>query len=246
MALKKFISKALAAVFAVSVLAVPGFAAAAEPAADTAVQGENEAPIVFSYKHTSSRYGYSIFCPTQPKVVPASLYNEHDKGEVLIFEGSYNDIKKGWIVCINGYDNTEIPDNLGTMKDEEAKKFLKDFAATYGMEYAQVVEIANHNEDGTLAEGFRYGICGPTASQVEVDTNGDGVMDSVAVADNQMMKLFVPGQYGGRFVLGLIEEKNLKQRDVTEFLNAGIYTLQQWPTSAYDKAKDEAKKNPKK
>lgn len=254
--LKKYIVKSLMAALTVSVLSVPSFAvvAAAEeaqPAATAEAAATTEAPagqtpIVFTYKHTSARYGYSILCPTQPKVLPASMYNDNDKGDVLIFEGSYDNLKKAWIVCVNGYNETEIPANLGIMTEEEAKKFLPEFAAKYGLQYAQIVEIANRNEDGTPAEGSHYGICGPTATAVEVDSDGDGVMDSVAVAENQMMKLFVPGQYGGHFVLGLVQEKELKQHDVTEFLNAGIFTLQQWPTSGYDKAKDEAKNNPKK
>lgn len=213
-----------------------GPAYAEEAAQDGLVAAQKE-EIVFSYKHTSARYGYSIFCPVQPKVIPASAYNPDDKGEVLLFSGTYDNIKKGWIICINGYDDKVIPENIGTMAEDEAKAFLKDFAANYGLAYAQIVEIAK--SDG---EGSRYGVCGPTAAEVEVDSDGDGVMDSVAVAENQMMKLFVPGQYGGRFVLGLIEEKGLVQRDVDEFMNAGLYTLQQWPTSAYDKAKNEVDK----
>ena len=132
------------------------------------------------------------------------------------------------------------------MQENEAKAFLKDFAANYGLEYAQIVEIANRNDDGSQAEGYRYGIAGPTAKEVEVDSDGDGVMDSVAVAENQMMKLFIPGQYGGHFMLGLIQAGGLQKRDVEEFMNAGIYTLQQWPTSGYTKAKAEADNGDKK
>ena len=71
-------------------------------------------------------------------------------------------------------------------------------------------------------------------------------MDSVAVAENQMMKLFIPGQYGGHSLLGLIQAGGLQKRDVEEFMNAGIYTLQQWPTSGYSKAKSEAENSDKK
>lgn len=239
MNLKKYLFKGILSVCAASALfgGLPALVAAEEAAQDGLVPQQQEEQIVFSYKHTSARYGYSILCPVQPKVIPASAYNPEDKGEVLLFSGSYDNIKKGWIICINGYDDKVIPENIGTMKEEEAKAFLKDFAANYGLAYAQIVEIADPN-----GEGSRYGVCGPTAAEVEVDSDGDGVMDSVAVAENQMMKLFVPGQYGGHFVLGLIEEKGLVQRDVDEFMNAGLYTLQQWPTSAYDKAKSEADK----
>ena len=47
-------------------------------------------------------------------------------------------------------------------------------------------------------------------------------------------------------MLGLIEEKGLTKKNVEEFMNAGLYTLQQWPTSGYDKAKADAGKKDKK
>ena len=247
MKLRNFVAKALTLAVAISALVLPTSALAEEAAADQPPSAASQKDqIVFTYKHTSQRYGYSIFCPMQPKVIPASAYNENDKGDVLLYSGSYDNLKKAWIVCINGYDEKEIPDNLSTMQEDEAKAFLKEFAANYGLEYAQIIEIANRNDDGTQAEGYRYGIAGPTAKEVEVDTDGDGVMDSVAVADNQMMKLFIPGQYGGHFVLGLIQAGGLQKHDVEEFMNAGIYTLQQWPTSAYGNAKAEAGSKDKK
>lgn len=241
MKLKKIIAKALTLAVTISALVLPVGAFAEEvPAEQTPSVASQKDMIEFTYKHTSKRYGYSIWCPVQPKVLPASAYNEHDKGDVLLYSGTYDNIKKAWVVCINGYDEKEIPNNLGSMQEDEVKTFLKNFAATYGLEYAQIVEVANRNDDGSQAEGYRYGIAGPTAKEVEVDTDGDGVMDSIAVAENQMMKLFVPGQYGGHFVLGLIQAGGLQKRDVEEFMNAGIYTLQQWPTSGYTKAKAEA------
>ena len=251
MTIKKYLARMLAVAMMAGALAMPGVAMAEEAAADATAESSvqppaQQEPVSFSYKHTSQRYGYSIFCPTKPKVVPASAYYETDKGDVLIYSGSYDNVKKGWIICINGYDEKEIPNNLGTMDEATAKEFLKNFAQTYGLQYAQIVEIPNKNDDGTDAEGCRYAVAGPTADAVEVDSDGDGVMDSYAVAETKMMKVFVPGQYGGHFVLGLLENGELNQKDVQEFMTAAVYTLQQWPTSAYGNAKSEAEKNPKK
>ena len=247
MKLNKLIAKVLTLAVTISVLVLPVAAFAEEAAGEQPPSATSQKDqIVFTHKHTSQRYGYSILCPVQPKVIPASAYNEQDKGDVLLYSGSYDNIKKAWVICINGYDDKVVPENLGTMQENEAKAFLKDFAANYGLEYAQIVEIANRNEDGSQAEGYRYGIAGPTAKEVEVDSDGDGVMDSVAVAENQMMKLFIPGQYGGHFMLGLIQAGGLQKRDVEEFMNAGIYTLQQWPTSGYAKAKSESGEKDKK
>lgn len=247
MKLNKLIAKVLTLAVTISALVLPVGALAEEAPAEQIPSAASQKDVIeFSYKHTSQRYGYSILCPVKPKVMPASAYNEQDKGDVLLYSGSYDNIKKAWVICINGYDNKVIPENLGTMQENEAKAFLKDFAANYGLEYAQIVEIANRNEDGSQAEGYRYGIAGPTAKEVEVDSDGDGVMDSVAVAENQMMKLFIPGQYGGHFMLGLIQAGGLQKRDVEEFMNAGIYTLQQWPTSGYAKAKSDSGEKDKK
>lgn len=255
MNIKKYLARVLAVAVMAAALGLPGVAMAEEASSDTAAEAQTDGsvqppvkqePVTFTYKHTSQRYGYSIFCPTKPKVVPASAYNESDKGDVLIYSGSYDNIQKGWIVCINGYQAKEIPDNIGSMDEAAAKEFLKNFAQTYGLQYAQIVEIPNKNDDGTNAEGCRYAVAGPTADAVEVDSDGDGVMDSYAVAETKMMKVFLPGQYGGHFVLGLLENGELDSRDVQEFMTAAVYTLQQWPTSAYDAAKSEAEKNPKK
>ena len=247
MKLNKLIAKVLTLAVTISALVLPVGALAEEAPAEQIPSAASQRDVIeFSYKHTSQRYGYSILCPVKPKVMPASAYNEQDKGDVLLYSGSYDNIKKAWVICINGYDNKVVPENLGTMQENEAQALLKDFAANYGLEYAQIVEIANRNEDGSQAEGYRYGIAGPTAKEVEVDSDGDGVMDSVAVAENQMMKLFIPGQYGGHFMLGLIQAGGLQKRDVEEFMNAGIYTLQQWPTSGYAKAKSESGEKDKK
>lgn len=245
MNIKKLILTGLMSICAAATIVstAPAPALAAESATEATQQASGP---VFTYKHTSARYGYSIFCPMQPSVVPASAYNDVDKGDVLIFSGTYDNIKKGWVICRNAYDSSIIPDNLGEMSEEEARNFLAEFSAKYGLAYAQIVEIDTPTEsDGTAGQQARYGIVGPTSMQVEIDTDGDGVMDDVATADNQMMKIFVRGQYGGHFVLGLIESEGLKDADVTEFLNAGIYTFQEWPTATIDKAKTEAKNKKK-
>lgn len=236
MKFRKYITKGILAACLATALVAPGFANAQEAAqpsmAETLTQAtENPA---LTYLYTSARYGYSIGCPYKPLgVLPASMFNPGDKGDVLIFEGTVQNMKKAWIVCLNGYDDKVIPPDIGTYDAAKAKAFTKDFAENYGMAYAQIVEMPDGNG------GNKYGVYGATATEVEIDTDGDGVMDSVAKADTQMMKMFMPGQYGGRFVLGMLQKPGLTAAGKNEF-EAAVTTFQQWPTSGYERAKAEA------
>lgn len=239
MNLKKYITKGIVAACLATALVVPGYAnvAAAEEASMAQTLTEAAETPVLTYLYTSARYGYSIGCPYKPLgVLPVSMFNPGDKGDVLIFEGTVENMKKAWVICINGYDDKVIPPDIGTYSDAKAKEFTGEFAQNYGMSYAQIVNIPT--EDG----GHKYGVYGATAKNVEIDTDGDGVMDAVAEADTQMMKMFMPGQYGGHFVLGLMQKPGFTTAGKNEF-EAAITTFQQWPTSGYEKAKAEAAAN---
>ena len=247
MNMKKYIMQGFMAMVLGSTLLASNVAMAAEDVsaptnqtvATTEQNGEG-VPVKMTYKYTSPRYGYSILCPTKPTgIIPASMLNDGDKGDVLIFDSEGMDIKKGWIICINAYDDTVVPTNLGEMNDQETEEFTKSFADKYAFDFVRVITVKN--EDGTT----KYGVYAVTAKAIQVDSDGDGELDSVAEADNQMVKIFMPGEYGGHFVLGLMDNPQLSQQGMAEF-NAAATTLQEWPTSAYNKAKEEAAKNPKK
>ena len=80
MKLNKLIAKALTLAVTISVLVLPVAAFAEEAAGEQppSVASQKD-QIEFTHKHTSQRYGYSIFCPVKPKVIPASAYNEQDR-----------------------------------------------------------------------------------------------------------------------------------------------------------------------
>ena len=263
MTLKRYIKNALAAALTVTALAMPVYgcaeeAPAAAPAAatETAAQpaGENtqkveieeasgkvievnrvpEADKILPEKYTSVRYGFTINCPKKPDVIPVSMMSEGDKGDVLIFNSKGLDIQAGWMVCINGFEDNIIPDNLLEMNDQERDNFAKKFAKDFVMDVVRIMKF-----NGKPA------VLGITAKNIEVDTDGDGKLDTVAEAENQMVKVFMRGEYGGNFVIGLIDNPTLSQEGINIF-NLALTTFQQWPTSAYQKAKDEAAKNPKK
>ena len=88
MKLNKFIAKVLTLAVTISALVLPVGAFAEEAPAEQIPSAASQKDVIeFSYKHTSQRYGYSILCPVKPKVIPASAYNEQDKGDVLLYSG---------------------------------------------------------------------------------------------------------------------------------------------------------------
>ena len=194
----------------------------ADKAVTTEANGDNVVQVNLPYKYTSTRYGYSIMCPTQPNVVPASFFDETDKGDVLIFEGDINNIKKAWLVLINAYDDADIPANAGTVSDAERKTLLENFSNKYMIVNSRVVEVAENT----------YGIYGYTPKEVKVDTNGDGVFDDTATAENQMIMTYMPGEFGGHFMISLIDNPELSMVGAATY-NAALTTFKQWPTSEY-------------
>ncbi|ORU01340.1 hypothetical protein D081_0159 [Anaerovibrio sp. JC8] len=198
---------------------------AAAPAAATAnadANGDVTIDVSLPYKYTSTRYGYSIMCPTQPNVVPASLFDETAKGDILIFEGNVDDVKKAWIVLINAYDEGEIPANAGSVSDDERKTILDNFANKHVLTNTRVVEVAENV----------YGIYGVTPKELQVDTNGDGTFDDTITAESQMVQTYLPGEFGGHFMISLIDSPEISVPGVATY-NAGLTTFKQWPTSEY-------------
>lgn len=209
-------------------------APATQPNNAGGVNEDTEFTVVLTYKYTSERYGYSIMCPKKPEVIPASFFDESAKGDVLVFGGKDLDIEKAWIVLINAYDEADVPDNLGTLPEAEKAEAVAKFRDKFSFADASVVDLGNN----------KYGMYAITAKEYDVDTNGDGQFDDVAVASNQMIKTFLKGEYGGRFEITLMDNPALSQEGIA-YYNAGLATFQQWPTSKYQDFL-EASKLPKK
>ena len=207
--------------FMSSVSAEQGSAA---PATGAVAADENGAAIVevsLPIKYTSQRYGYTIMCPSTPNVVPASFFDEEAKGDVLIFEGDIDNIKKGWVILINAYEDGDIPANAGTATDEERKAILDKFADKYILVNTRVVEVAENT----------FGIYGYTPKELKVDTTGTGTMETVTT-ESQMIKTYMPGEFGGHFMISLVDNPDLSLAGIATY-NAALTTFKQWPTSEY-------------
>lgn len=205
--------------------AAPSPAPAASPAAaakrETQQLSPEEALQLYQdhgVKYTSQRYGYSIICPKKPNVIPASLLVEGAKGDVLIFENDGYDIKNAWVVLAEAFDDAELPPDMGQRSEAEQKAYIDHLMNTAGYEFVRLTQVA----DST-------GVYAVTAKEIDVDTNGDGQPDDTMVADNQGIKTFFRGQFGGRFSVQLIDNPELSPAGVSLY-QLGLLTFQEWPS----------------
>ena len=173
-------------------------------------------------KYTSQRYGYSIICPKKPNVIPASLLVEGAKGDVLIFENDGYDIKNAWVVLADTFDDAELPADMGQKSEDEQKAYIDHLMNTAGYEFVRLTQVAG----GT-------GVYAVTAKEIDVDTDGDGKPDDTMVAENQGIKTFFRGQYGGHFSVQLIDNPELSPAGVGLY-QLGLLTFQEWPTAVED------------
>lgn len=190
-------------------IAVNGATEAAQPPSATAA-GETSQKLDGStyYLHISSKYGYMVICPKRPNVVieASEFYGEPRQGEVLIFENDGNNVKKAWGILKNDAEGSDLPD-LNTLTQEQANKLLENMKLSAGYEGVALINISENNR----------GVFAVTGKNIEIDTDGDGVADAVAVADTQNAKLFFRGNHGGRFLVDLIDNPIPREESVIEF-----------------------------
>lgn len=173
-------------------------------------------------KYTSQRYGYSIVCPKKPNVIPASLLVEGSKGDVLIFDNDGYDIKNAWVVLAEAFDDAELPPDMGQRSESEQMAYIDHLMNTAGYEFVRLTEVAGST-----------GVYAVTAKEIDVDTDGDGQPDEMMVAENQGIKTFFRGQFGGRFSVQLIDNPELSQAGVSLY-QLGLLTFQEWPSAVQD------------
>lgn len=173
-------------------------------------------------KYTSQRYGYSIICPKKPNVIPASLLVEGSKGDVLIFDNDGYDIKNAWVVLAEAFDDVELPPDMGQRSESEQMAYIDHLMNTAGYEFVRLTEVAGST-----------GVYAVTAKEIDVDTDGDGQPDEMMVAENQGIKTFFRGQFGGRFSVQLIDNPELSQAGVSLY-QLGLLTFQEWPSAVQD------------
>lgn len=169
---------------------------------------------VLPYLYESKAYGYRIMCPKAPVgVIPASVLYEGRKGEVLIFENEEYNIKYAWVVLVDAFSADALPD-LNSIDREQAETLLKGIMGSNGYEGIMLVNLTERNK----------AIFAMTAKEIEIDEDGDGVVDAAAHADTQMAVLFFRGANGERYGLELIDNPELRAASVSAFVE-GARTL---------------------
>ena len=191
------------------------------------------------YNYTSRDYNFSIKCPKKPNVVPASILLEDNtkKGEVLIFENQEYEIKRGWVVLIDAFNPDTVPDfNLAS--DALIEQYMKDLQKQ-GYENMSLVEITKGNK----------GLFAITAKEIEIDEDGDGTPDGVAVAENQAAVAFFRMPDGRCLSVQMIGTNGINDTDINNF-RAALSTISDGTaasqeTTANDKKSKKDKKEKK-
>lgn len=211
--------KIAAAIGAVTLLSGMPYVIAAEQ--EVSVQesaAAGVAPSILSYSYESPAYGYRVMCPRRPLgVIPASTLFENREGEILIFENEEYHIKYAWVVLVNAFPEEALP-NLNAIDPEEAARLLWNIMGSNGYEGIMLVPLTDNNK----------AIFAMTAKEIEIDEDGDGVIDATATTDNQMAVLFFRGDNGARYGFELIDNPELRAASVSDFL-AGARTLHALP-----------------
>lgn len=193
-------------------------AAYAAPSLEKGVALQEDAKTVSSvklpYTYESTAYRYRIMCPKQPVgVIPASALFENREGEILIFENEEYHIKYAWVILVNAFSENSVPD-LNKINPEEAVKLLGGIMGSNGYEGIMLLNLSDSNK----------AIFATTAKEVEIDEDGDGVVDATATADSQMALLFFRAENGQSYGLELIDNPELRSDSLSSFLE-GARTL---------------------
>lgn len=195
--IKSWLKKICLAVLLLPLLS--GYAGAAESKIDTSNM----------FAHFNSALGYMILCPKEPVYVltAAEFYQDPTiKGDVIIFENQEYTVKKAWVIIKNGPEGKDLPD-FNTLTPESAETLLTNMRNSAGYEGVALVNVKGDNR----------GVFAITAKEVEIDTTGDGVPDTIATADNQVVKVFFRGANGDRYLAELIDNPTPREESVSEF-----------------------------
>ena len=166
----------------------------------------NASQVKNSYVYTSKEFGYTLKCPKNPNVIPASALYEGKEGEILVFDNEGYNIKNAWVIIKNAFDDKNVPD-LNSLKEEEAKQYLANLMATNPYESVVIV-----NRTGKERAVYAF-----TAKEIAFDSNGDGKPDSIAKADNQEIVTFFRGNKGGCYSMRLMDNPELRSEAVDSF-----------------------------
>ncbi len=122
-------------------------------------------------EYKSPRYNFSMNCPKEFRVVQNPSFDTSQFGEMLVFENEGFHVKYGYIITVDAFNDNAVPNfNKDNKKVIEAYINQKKNSGAYDL--VEVVELTKDNK----------GVFARAAKEIEVDENGDGKVDGVAVA----------------------------------------------------------------
>ncbi|MBR1419605.1 MAG: hypothetical protein IJ575_00890 [Selenomonadaceae bacterium] len=167
--------------------------------------------------YESQRYGYRMICPKQPSIVPASFMYEDRKGDLLIFDYDNDDItqiKYAWLVTVDAFDTKKVID-FNKANDKKFNEYLEQLKNSNGFETAVQLQLPNNNK----------GVFAVTAKEVEIDEDGDGIIDDTATADHQEIVVFFRSDKNRAFSIQLIQLPEIDE-NAFQYFKLGVSTFE--------------------
>ena len=187
-----------------------------------------------SYTYVSRDYDFRINCPKRPNVVPAAIFFDDNtkKGDVLIFENEEYEVKRGWVVLTDAFNPNAVPDFNRATK-ELINQYLTELKKQ-GYDEINLIDITKDNK----------GVLAITAKEIEIDEDGDGKPDGVAIAENQAAITFFRMPYGRCFSVQLIGTNELTEEAINDF-KAALSTISEGSITTQDTANNKQDKKNK-
>ena len=198
-----------------------------------AAEPEPEATDDEPYIYTSKDFKFTITCPTKPAVVE-NPWQETDKhGEMLVFASEGIDVLYGYIIQVDAFDNTDVPDfNKGSIA--AIGDYLGKLKSDGGFADANLVQITKDNK----------GVLAITAQKIDVYNPETGELEGQFIADKQYLYTFFRTPEGRCISIQLICP-NLKEKTLVDIYRGSVASFRDDSKDGGKKSKKEKEKKEK-
>ena len=196
-------------------------------AAEPETTPETEAAADEPYIYTSKDFQFTITCPIKPLAVVQNPWQETEKhGEMLVFANEGFEVLYGYIIQVDAFDNTDVPDfNKGSIA--AIGDYLGKLKSDGGFADANIVQLTKTNK----------GVWAITAQKIDVYNQETGELEGEFVADKQYVYTFFRTPEGRCISIQLICA-NLKEKALVDVYRGSV-------ASFIDDSKDGGKKSQK-
>ena len=142
---------------------------------------------------------------------------EDRKGDLLIFDYDNDDVtqlKYAWLVTVDAFDTKKVID-FNKVNDKKFNEYLEQLKTSNGFETAVQLQLPNDNK----------GVFAVTAKEVEIDEDGDGIIDQTASADHQEIVVFFRSNKNRAFSIQLIQLPEIDE-NAFQYFKLGVSTFE--------------------